>query len=60
MGKEDTSDYAIFHNMNHLAEDICHFNGEARIIGESLHYKASQTPAIFEKNKNFINTPKLQ
>lgn len=32
---EGESDYAIFHNMNRLARDICHFNGEARIIGES-------------------------
>lgn len=30
---EGNSDYAIFHNLNRLAEEICHFDGEARIVG---------------------------
>lgn len=32
---EGTSDYAIFHNMNTLAEEICRFEGEARIVGKA-------------------------
>ena len=27
------TDYSIFHNLNHLAEEICAFEGEARVIG---------------------------
>lgn len=27
------TDYSIFHNLNHLAEEICTFDGEARVIG---------------------------
>ena len=27
------TDYSIFHNLNHLAEEICTFEGEARVIG---------------------------
>lgn len=27
------TDYSIFHNLNHLAEELCAFEGEARIIG---------------------------
>ena len=26
------TDYSIFHNLNHLAEEICAFDGEARVI----------------------------
>ena len=26
------TDYSIFHNLNHLAEEICTFDGEARVI----------------------------
>lgn len=28
---EGSTDYAIFHNLNHLAEEICHFEGDAKI-----------------------------
>lgn len=27
------TDYSIFHNLNHLAAEICAFDGEARVIG---------------------------
>ena len=27
------TDYSIFHNLNHLAAEICTFDGEARVIG---------------------------
>ena len=27
------TDYSIFHNLNHLAEEICAFEGEARVVG---------------------------
>lgn len=29
---EGSTDYAMFHNLNHLAEEICRFEGEARIV----------------------------
>ena len=31
-GVPSDSDYSCFHNMNHLAEEICSFMGEAKII----------------------------
>ncbi len=32
-GVPSDTDYSIFHNLNHLAEEICAFEGEARVIG---------------------------
>lgn len=32
-GISQTTNYAIFHNLNSLAEELCLFNGEARIVG---------------------------
>jgi hypothetical protein len=32
-GVPSDTDYSIFHNLNHLAEVICAFEGEARVIG---------------------------
>ena len=31
-GVPSDTDYSIFHNLNHLAEEICAFEGEARVI----------------------------
>ena len=32
-GVPSDTDYSIFHNLNHLAEEVCAFEGEARVIG---------------------------
>ena len=32
-GVPSDTDYSIFHNLNHLAEEICAFEGEARVVG---------------------------
>ena len=32
-GVPSDTDYSIFHNLNHLAEEICAFEGEAKVIG---------------------------
>ena len=32
-GVPSETDYSIFHNLNHLAEEICAFEGEARVVG---------------------------
>lgn len=32
-GVPSDTDYSIFHNLNHLAEEICAFEDEARVIG---------------------------
>lgn len=31
-GVPQTTDYSIFHNLNTLASEICHFDGEAKIV----------------------------
>ena len=32
-GVPSDTDYSIFHNLNHLAEETCAFEGEARVVG---------------------------
>lgn len=31
-GVVSSADYSMFHNLNTLAEEICHFNGEAKVL----------------------------